>query len=197
MPKPTRDTSFPRFLKRAEANLRRKQKALSRCRKGSSNRAKASLKLARAHERVANARDDFQHKLSRRLIDDNQAVIVETLQVKNMLKNGKLAKHIADAAWHSLLTRLEYKAKAQGRHLARIDQWFASSKTCHACGYNAESMPLNVRAWQCADCGTYHDRDVNAALNIKRQGILKLKAEGLFVSAHRGLRKSGVSPVAA
>lgn len=190
-------TDNPRFLRRARANLRRKQKALSRCRKSSSNRAKARLKLAKAHERVANARNDFQHKLSHTIVGDNQAVIVETLQVKNMLKNGKLAKHIADAAWHSLLIKLEYKAKAQGRHLARIDQWFASSKTCHVCGYQAESMPLGVRAWQCADCGTHHDRDVNAALNIKRQGILKLKAEGLSVSAHRGLRKSGVSPVAA
>ncbi|MFD2408172.1 zinc ribbon domain-containing protein [Azorhizophilus paspali] len=77
--------------------------------------------------------------------------------------------------------------------MARIDQWFISSKTCHACGYKAESMPLRVRLWQCADCGIYHDRDVNAALNIKRQGILKLKSEGLSVSAHQGLRKFGVS----
>ncbi len=190
-------TTNPRFLKQAQNNLRRKQKALSRTKKGSANRAKARLLVAKAHERVANARNDLQHKLSRQIVDDNQAVIVETLKVKNMMKNRKLAKHIADASWHSFITKLDYKAKEQGKHLVKIDQWYASSKTCHACQHKLGALPLSVRSWNCPGCHTQHDRDVNAALNIKHQGILSLKAEGLSVSAHRGLRKSGISPVAA
>ena len=188
----------PRFLKRARANLRRKQKALSRCQKGSKGRAKARIKLAKAHERLANARADFQHKLSRQLIDDNQAVVVETLNVKNLLKNRKLAKHIADASWHSLIQKLDYTAKQQGKHLVKIDQWFASTKTCAGCGHKVEQMPLTVRTWDCPGCATQGiDRDINAALNIKHQGIIQLKAEGLSVSAHGDLRKTGTSSAAA
>ena len=190
-------TANPRFLKRAQLNLRRKQKALSRCQKGSKGRTKARLKLAKAHERLANARADFQHNLSRQLIDENQAVIVETLKVKNLLKNRKLSKHIADASWFSLIQKLEYKAKAQGKHLVKIDQWFASSKTCSCCDHKVDSMPLRVRSWICAHCGTAHDRDINAAINIRQQGIVKLRAEGLSAPANRGLRKSGHVPVAA
>ena len=180
----------PRFLKKASANLRRKQKALSRCKKGSKGRAKARLKLAKAHQRLANARADFQHKLSRHVIDENQAVIVETLKVKNMLKNRKLSKHIADASWSGLIQKLEYKAKEQGKHLVKIDQWFASSKTCSCCGHKLEYLSLNVRDWQCPSCSTQHDRDINAALNIRAHGILKLKAAGLSVSANGGKRKT-------
>jgi putative transposase len=179
----------PRFLKKAYWNLRKKQKALSRTKKGSKGRAKARLILAKAHERVANAREDFQHKLSRYYVDENQAIIVETLKVKNMLKNRKLSKHIADASWSSLITKLKYKAEEQGKHLVKIDQWFASSKTCSCCGHKVEEMKLDVRTWQCI-CGALHDRDINAAINIKQQGILKLKAAGLSVSANGGLRKS-------
>ncbi|CAM3981761.1 transposase [Vreelandella rituensis] len=191
-------TANPRFLKRAQSNLRRKQKVLSRCQKGSKGRAKARLKLAKAHERLANARADFQHKLSRQLIDDNQAVVVETLNVKNMLKNRKLAKHIADASWSGLIQKLDYKAKEQGKYLVKIDQWFASSKTCACCGHKVESMPLSVRRWDCPACGTIGiDRDINAAINIRQQGILKLKATGLSASASGGMRKSGHAPLAA
>lgn len=193
-----RKVANPRFLKRARTNLRRKQKGLSRCQKGSKRRAKARIKLAKAHERLANARADFQHKLSRQFIDDNQAVVVETLNVKNLLKNRKLAKHIADASWYSLIQKLDYKAKQQGKHLVKIDQWFASTKTCAGCGHKVEQMPLTVRTWDCPHCGTQGiDRDINAALNIKHQGIIQLKAEGLSVSAHGGLRKTGTSSAAA
>lgn len=187
----------PRFLKRAAANLRRKQKALSRCQKGSKGRAQARLKLAKAHERLANARADFQHNLSRQLIDENQAVVVETLKVKNLLKNRKLAKHIADASWFSLIQKLVYKAKAQGKHLVKIDQWFASSKTCSCCGHKVASLPLEVRDWTCPVCHTEHDRDINAAINIRQQGVIKLRAEGLSVPANGGLRKPGHEPAAA
>jgi putative transposase len=192
-----RKVANPRFIKQTQKNLKRKQQSLSRKTKGSAKRAKARLLVAKAHERMANARNDFQHKLSRQIVDDNQAVIVETLKVKNMMKNARLAKHIGDASWHALIAKLEYKAKEQGKHLVKIDPWFASSKTCHACQHKMESMPLDVRSWDCPACNTHHDRDINAALNIKHQGILKLKAEGLSVSAHRGSRNSGMWPVAA
>lgn len=188
----------PRFLKKAQANLRRKQKALSRCQKGSAGRAKARLKLAKAHERLANARADFQHKLSRQIVDENQAVIVETLKVKNMLKNRKLSKHIADAAWSSQHEKIKYKAKQAGKHYVEIDQWFPSSKTHNTCGHKMDKMPLSIRLWDCPNCGeTGIDRDINAALNIRDQGIIKLRAEGLSVPANGGLRKSGHVPVAA
>lgn len=178
-------TPNPRFLKRAATNLRRKQKALSRCQKGSRGRAKARLLVAKAHERLANARANFQHQLSRQLIDENQAVIVETLKVKNLLKNRKLAKHIADASWGSLIQKLEYKAQRAGKHLVKIDPWFASTKTCSGCGHRVESMPLSIRRWDCPACGTTDiDRDINAALNIRQQGMIHLRAEGLSVPAN-------------
>ncbi|SFX29918.1 RNA-guided endonuclease InsQ/TnpB family protein [Marinospirillum alkaliphilum] len=190
-------TPNPRFLKKVSANLRRKQKSLFRCQKGSKGRAKARLKLAKAHQRLANARADFQHKLSRMIVDENQAVIVETLKVKNMLKNKKLSRHIADAGWSGLIQKLEYKAKEQGKHLIKIDRWFASSKTCSCCGHKLEALSLNVRDWQCPSCSTQHNRDINAALNIRAQGILKLKAAGLSVSANGGKRKTSHALAAA
>lgn len=187
----------PRFLKRAAKNLKRKQQALSRKQKGSMGRAKARLLVANCHEKIANARNDFQHKLSRRMVDENQAIILETLKVKNMIKNRKLAKHIADASWGSLVQKLEYKAKERGRHLVKIDQWFASSKTCSCCGFKVEELPLDVRHWGCPNCSARHDRDINAGINIRQRGIVELKAAGLVVSADRGLRKSGEIPAAA
>lgn len=147
--------------------------------------------------KTANPRADFQHNLSRQLIDENQAVVVETLKVKNLLKNRKLAKHIADASWFSLIQKLEYKAKEQGKHLVKIDQWFASSKTCSCCGHKVDTLPLSVRNWSCPACTVELDRDVNAAINIRQQGVIKLRAEGLSVPANGGLRKSGHAPVAA
>ena len=174
-----RKTANPRFITRAEKNLRRKQRQLSRKSKGSANRAKARLLVAKCHEKIANARADFQHKLSRTLVDENQAVIVETLKSANMMKNHKLAKHIGDASWHSFVVKLAYKLKEQGKHLVKLDPWYASSKTCHCCGHKIEEMPLSVRKWDCPSCGTTDiDRDVNAALNIRDKGILELKAAG-------------------
>ena len=174
-----RKRANPRFVKRAERNLRRKQRQLSRKAKGSANRAKARLLVAKCHERGTNARADFQHKLSRTLVDENQAVIVETLKSANMMKNRKLAKHIADAAWHTFVNKLEYKLKEQGKYLVKLDQWYASSKTCHCCGHKIEEMPLSVRTWDCPSCGTTDKcRDLNAALNIRDKGALELKAAG-------------------
>lgn len=178
-------TPNPRFLKNAAVNLRRKQKALSRCQRGSRGRAKARLVVAKAHERLANARADFQHKLSRQLIDDSQAVIVETLKITNLLKNPRLAKHIADVSWDGLIKKLTYKAMRAGKHLVKINPWFASTKTCACCGYKIASLPLAVRTWDCPACGTTDiDRDINAAINIRQQGLIHLRAEGLSVPAN-------------
>lgn len=184
-------TNNPKFLSRAAKNLRRKQKSVSRKVKGSKRRAKARLLLAKCHEKIVNARNDFQHKVSKKIVDENQAIIVETLKVKNMLKNRKLAKHIADCAWGNLLIKLEYKASQSGKHYVKIDQWFASSKTCSSCNYKLTNLPLHIRSWACPKCNSLHDRDLNAALNIKHQGIIKLKAEGKSVSASGGLCKTG------
>jgi putative transposase len=177
--------SNPKFIKRAERNLRRKQKALSRKLKGGANRAKARLLVAKCHEKIASARAEFQHNLSRQIVDESQAVIVETLKSANMMKNRKLSKAIADASWHSFVAKLEYKAKELGKHLIKIDQWYASSKTCSTCDFKVDNMPLNIRNWDCPNCDAKDiDRDINAAINIKNQGIIELKAAGLVVSAY-------------
>jgi putative transposase len=177
----------PRFLANALKNLRVKQKTLSRAAEGSAGRKKARLAVGKAHERVTNARSDFLHKLTRRLVDENQAIIVETLKVKNMVKNRKLARHISDAAWGKFGQFLSYKAADAGKRSIKIDPWYPSSKTCNCCGLKREFMGLSVRVWTCEGCRTVHDRDENAATNIKLQGLIALKAAGLVVSANRGL----------
>jgi len=172
----------PRHLRNAEKNLKRKQRQLSRKKKGSANRAKARRVLANTHEKLRNIRNDFQHKLSRTLVDENQAVIVETLKSSNMMKNKHLAKSIGDVAWNSFVSKLEYKAKAKGHHFLKLSQWFAGSKTCSCCGHKMEEMPLNIREWSCPSCSTHHQRDVNAAINHLKQGMIELKAAGLSFS---------------
>ncbi|GAA3428292.1 hypothetical protein GCM10018953_54750 [Streptosporangium nondiastaticum] len=136
--------------------------------KGSANRAKAELKVARAHAKVTDTRRDWAHKLSTSLIRDNQAVYVEDLAVSGMART-KLAKSVHDAGWSQFVGMLEYKAARYGRYLGKIDRWSPSSKPCSACGTIAGSMPLNVRSWTCP-CGTTHDRDINAAINILAAG---------------------------
>jgi len=187
----------PRHLVNAYRRLRRDGKAVSRKKPGSANRRKARLRLAAQHERVANARADFQHKLYRKIIDENQAVIVETLKSANMMKNRRLARHIGDAAWSGFVAKLAYKAESAGVHLVKLDQWFASAKICHCCGHKMPEMSLKVLEWKCPGCNADHDRDINAAINIQHKGITELMAAGHVVKAHRGLRKSGSVPVAA
>lgn len=121
----------PHHLISTSRNLRRKQKALSRKQRGSSNRKRTRIRLAALHKRIANARADFQHKLSRAIVGENQVVIVGSLKTANIMKNHHLARAIGDAGWHSFITKLEYKAAEKGVHLVKIDQWFSSSKTCH------------------------------------------------------------------
>jgi putative transposase len=158
----------PRILRRAAKKLRRAQKTLSRKQKGSVNRAKAKLVVAKAHAKVADTRRDWAHKLSTMLIRDNQAVYVEDLAV-SALARTKLAKSVHDAGWSQFVAMLEYKAARYGRHFGKIDRWFPSSRLCSTCATIATSMPLNVREWTCP-CGTVHDRDINAAINILAAG---------------------------
>ncbi len=137
---------------------------------GSGNRAKARVKVARLYARIADRRRDFLHKLSTRLVRENQTVVIEDLTVRAMVKNHCLARAISDASWRELRSMLEYKTAWYGRELVVIDRWFPSSKLCSACGTLHEAMPLHVREWACA-CGTVHDRDVNAANNILAAGL--------------------------
>jgi putative transposase len=187
----------PRHMVRAEQNVQRKQRQLARKQKGSHNWEQARLFVAKAHERVRDARNDWQHKLTRRLADENQAVVVEHLAVKNMLRNRHLAKAIGEAGWSNFVAKVQYKLARKGGHLVTVDRWFASSKRCSQCGTVREALSLTQRFWQCLPCGALHDRDVNAAQNVLQQGILTLKAAGLTVSACGGMRKSALGAVAA
>jgi putative transposase len=161
----------PKGYKAKYRKLSRVQKALSRKQKGSNNRHKARLKVARVHQSITDARKDFIHKLTTRLVRENQTIAVEDLAVKNMLKNRKLALAISDASWGELVRQLEYKCDWYGRTLVKIDRWFPSSKRCGNCGHIVSKLPLNIREWYCPNCGTHHDRDINAAKNILAAGL--------------------------
>src|SRR5699024_5149807 len=160
----------PRHEKKDRTRLAKAQRVLSKKAKGSANRAKARLKVARIHARIADRRRDHLHKLSTRLVRENQVIAIEDLSVRNMVKNRSLARSISDASWSSFRTMLEYKADWYGRDVVAIDRFYPSSKTCSECGRIVESLPLNVRGWEC-ECGAMHDRDVNAAKNILAVGL--------------------------
>jgi putative transposase len=161
----------PKYYARDEKKLARAQRQHARKKKGSKNRNKARLKVARWHARIADTRRDFQHKASTQLIRENQVVCLETLNVKGMLKNHTLAKAIADVGWSEFVRQLEYKAAWYGRTIVKIDRWYPSSKTCSACQYVLEELTLDIRSWACPNCGTCHDRDINAAKNILAVGL--------------------------
>ena len=160
----------PRHERRDRRRLARAQRDLSRKAKGSQNRNNARVKVARAHARIADRRRDHLHKLTTRLVRDNQAIVIEDLSVRNMIRNHSLARAICDAAWGDLRGMLAYKCAWYGRELITVDRWYPSSKLCSACGARRESLPLNVREWACG-CGMTHDRDVNAATNILAAGL--------------------------
>jgi putative transposase len=158
--------------RRHAQRLSRAQKSASRKIKGSNNRRKAALKVARIHRKISDIRKDQLHKLTTRLVRENQSIAIEDLAVRNMLKNHKLAGSISDSSWGELKRMLEYKCKWYGRELVIVDRWFPSSKACHKCGHVAEKLPLNIREWECPQCGVLHDRDVNAAKNIHAAGTV-------------------------
>ncbi|MBG0820209.1 IS200/IS605 family element transposase accessory protein TnpB [Planomonospora sp. ID91781] len=160
----------PKHERRDRRRLAKAQRNLSRKAKGSNNRAEARLKVARAHARITDRRRDFLHKLTTRLVRENQTVVIEDLTVRNLVKNHNLARAISDASWRELRSMLEYKTAWYGRDLVVVDRWFPSSRLCSACGALQETMPLGVRGWTCA-CGAVHDRDVNAAKNILAVGL--------------------------
>lgn len=164
----------PRHTAKYAAKLAKAQRRLNQKKLGSRNRTKARQKVARIHAKLSDCRMDCLHKLSRRLINENQVICVESLKVKNMLRNRSLAKSISDAGWAEFVRQLEYKAEWAGRQLVAIDRWYPSSKRCSECGFVMESMPLNIRAWTCPRCAAKHDRDVNAAINIKAAGLAVL-----------------------
>ncbi|MFB7848234.1 RNA-guided endonuclease InsQ/TnpB family protein [Streptomyces sp. NPDC056053] len=167
----------PRFLRRAEKKLKREQKRLSRKAKGSNNRTKARVKVARAHAQVADARREFHHQLSTRIIRENQAIAVEDLAVKGLART-RLAKSVHDAGWSAFVAMLEYKAAKFGRSFHRIGRFEPTSQVCCVCGVKDGPKPLHVRTWECGACGSVLDRDINAAVNVA-------KAAGLAVSACR------------
>ncbi len=143
---------------------------MARKQRGSNNRAKARAKVARAHTKVRDARADFLHRTSTRLVRDHDLIVIEDLNIKGMVRNRCLARAISDAGWGEFRRQLEYKAQRFGRHLVVIDRWFPSSKTCSACGHLLAELSLSTRHWTCPDCGARHDRDVNAAKNILAAG---------------------------
>ncbi|MEU8044568.1 RNA-guided endonuclease TnpB family protein [Micromonospora echinofusca] len=167
----------PKHERRDRAALAKAQRNLAKKETGSANRAKARLKVARVHARITDRRRDHLHKLTTRLVRENQTIVVEDLTVRNMVTNHSLARAISDAAWRQFRTLLEYKADWHGRNLVVVDRWFPSSKLCSACGALAERMPLNMRSWTCR-CGTVHDRDVNAARNILAEGLSVIACGG-------------------
>ena len=164
----------PRHERTDRTRLAKAQRRLARKMKGSANRAKARAKVAKVYARIADRRRDHLHKVTTRIVRENQTIVIEDLTVRNMLRNHSLTRAISDTAWRDTRGMLEYKADWYGRDLVVVDRWYPSSKVCSACGRIASSMPLNVREWECVNCGVVHDRDINAARNIRAEGLSAL-----------------------
>jgi putative transposase len=176
----------PKHLHKHEKNLKRKQQKLARKKDESKVRYKYKKLVAKVYERVSNSRQDFLHKLSTKLVNENQVVVVENLHVLGMVRLSNLASSISDAGWGTFANFLAYKLERKGGKLIKISRWFPSSKLCSNCFYQMNEIPLDVREWTCRRCGTHHDRDGNAATNIRAEGIRMLMTDGTAVTANGG-----------
>lgn len=166
----------PKYLKQSLNKLAKLQRELSRKTKGSSNWEKARVKVARQHEKIGNQRKDFLQKLSTEIVKGNDIICIEDLQVANMIKNRKIARAIGDVSWHEFTRQLTYKSNWHGKQVVKVDKFYASSQLCNICGYKNDKLKnLSVREWKCPQCGTFHDRDKNAAKNILNEGLRILK----------------------
>lgn len=165
----------PKYYRNTEYRIKKTQRRLSKCKKFSKNYKRVQLKLAKLHEKIKNQRKDFQHKLSRKIVNENQAIVSEDLNVKDMLKNHKLAKSIQDASFGTFCNMIAYKANEQHRQYIKIGRFYPSSKICHCCGFKYKGLKLEERFWTCPNCGTYLDRDENAAINILNEGLRILR----------------------
>lgn len=164
-----------KLIKKYEGKLAKEQRKLAHKQKGSKNREKQRIKVAKIHEKIANARNDYLHKISHKLINENQVIVSEDLAVSNMVKNPNLSKAISDCGWSELTRQLQYKAEWYGRTYVKIGRFVPSSQMCHVCGYqNKETKDLSVRKWTCPQCGSEHDRDINAAINILNDGLRQI-----------------------
>ena len=161
----------PKYYRKTEYRIKKTQRILDKCEKFSKNYKKVNLKLVKLHEKIKNQRKDFQHKLSRRIVNENQVIVSEELNVKGMLKNHKLAKSIQDASFGSFCNMISYKALEQQRCYIKVGTFYPSSKLCHCCGFKYKGLKLEERFWTCPECGTYLDRDENAAINILQEGL--------------------------
>jgi putative transposase len=185
----------PKHFAKHERNLKRKQQKLSRKQKESQSRQKARLKVAKVHSKISRCREDFLHKLSRKIVNENQVIAVENLGVKNMVRNHKLAKAISDCGWGMFSTMLKYKAEKEGKTYLEVDRFFPSSKTCNVCLNQVGSLPLDIRSWTCEHCQTTHDRDINASINIKNEALRILSLGTSDTAMLRGCKSSDETSV--
>ena len=166
------EPAYPRYYRKAEKKLAREQRRLSKMQKGSNNRSKQRIKVARLHEKVSNQRKDFLHKQSKQITNAYDCICIEDLDMKAMLRSLNFGKSVSDNGWGMFTTFLKYKLEEQGKKLVKVDKFFASSQICSACGYkNTKTKNLALRKWDCPQCGIHHDRDVNAAINIRNEGM--------------------------
>lgn len=185
---------YPRYYRAAEKKLASAQRKFSRKAFGSCNREKCRLKLARLHEHAANQRRDFLHKLSRRLVDAHDAICIEDLNMQNMSRALSFGKSVYDNAWGMFTRMLEYKLQWQGKRLIKVDRWEPTSQTCHCCGYkNRQTKNLKLRRWDCPQCGAHHDRDINAAINIRESGKRTVGRTGIHARGEDVRRNIGAN----